>query len=84
MPRVDFRRKRNIYAHHLTVPHRSPVPDPEKVPLATAQRGQAARFGRQRFGRAGARCCVLRRRMDVGHSDELHELRMPYPTSRRT
>jgi hypothetical protein len=30
MPKLDFKGKRHIYAHHLTVPYRTLVPEPEK------------------------------------------------------
>ena len=30
MPTLDFKGKQHIYAHHLTVPYRSLVPDPER------------------------------------------------------
>lgn len=30
MPTLDFKGKQHIYAHHLTVPYRPLVPDPEK------------------------------------------------------
>lgn len=30
MPTLDFKGKRHIYAHHLTVPYRPLVPGPDK------------------------------------------------------
>ena len=36
MPTLDFKGKQHIYAHHLTVPYRPLVPDPDRsVSLAT-------------------------------------------------
>ena len=35
MPTLDFKGKSHIYAHHLTVPYRCLVPDPDRSIIRT-------------------------------------------------
>ena len=47
MPTLDFKGKSHIYAHHLTVPYRCLVPEPDRSIIRTnVGGGGATLFGR--------------------------------------
>ena len=67
MPSLEFKGKQHIYAHHLTVPYRPLVPDPEKSYPSKSDRAQGSSSDQPSDGNL------------IIHGDNLHALKALLP-----